>query len=454
MTSTDLTGAIAPVTQAARIEALDVLRGVAVLGILMMNITAFGLIHQAYDNPLVDGGATGWNLTVYKIVTVGFEGTMRGIFSLLFGASIVLLTERMEQAGAGLMAADIHFRRMLWMMLFGVVHWLLLLWIGEILFAYSLCGMLLFALRKLSPRVHLALAGVLLGFAALFMLAGYQSGVDTRAAAMAAQTAKAGGATLNKEQEAAIEAWREEASHSTPTAEDAAGERAAHQGTYFQAVAGQAPVAYEFQWTGAPPWLFFDMIPFMLIGMALLKLGVITAARSMRTYALMAVVGYAIGIPLGLYELKLILDANFARLAFMEAMTTYEFSRLAMVVGHLGLLLMAIKAGVLGSLQHALGAVGQMALSNYLIQTLICTTLFYSFGIGLGLFSELERWQLYVVVAAIWTAQLIWSPLWLARFRFGPFEWLWRSLTYWQLQPMRRRIDRTEAGGAGVLTPG
>ncbi|MCA1662546.1 MAG: hypothetical protein LC648_10545, partial [Novosphingobium sp.] len=118
--TTDQTSAaaVAPVTQAARIEALDVLRGVAVLGILMMNITAFGLLWQSYDNPLVDGGATGLNLTAYKIINVGFEGTMRGIFSLLFGASIVLLTGRMEQAGAGIMAAEVHFRRMLWMMLF------------------------------------------------------------------------------------------------------------------------------------------------------------------------------------------------------------------------------------------------------------------------------------------------------------------------------------------------
>jgi uncharacterized protein len=132
----------------------------------------------------------------------------------------------------------------------------------------------------------------------------------------------------------------------------------------------------------------------------------------------------------------------------MEAMTTYEFSRLAMVVGHLGVLLMAIRAGVLRPLQRALGAVGQMALSNYLAQTIICTMLFY--GFGFGLYSDLERWQLYVVVAAIWVAQLIWSPLWLAAFRFGPFEWLWRSLTYWQRQPMRRG-GSTAVGGEGAV---
>ncbi|MGH6786717.1 MAG: DUF418 domain-containing protein [Novosphingobium sp.] len=429
--------AVAPVTKAARVEALDVLRGVAVLGILAMNITAFGLLFQAYDNPLVDGGATGANLLAWKIINVGFEGTMRGIFSLLFGAGIVLLTERMEQAGAGIMAAEVHFRRMLWMMLFGIVHWTLLLWTGEILFAYSMCGMLLFALRKLSAKVQLIMAGSLLALAALFMVGGYQDAIASHDAAQAAEAAKAGGAKLTAEQDKAIEGWQEMVSHTTPTPENEADQRSWHEGSYANALGGQLPGSYAFQWTGAPPWLIFDMIPFMLIGMGLLKLGVLSAARSMRTYALMALVGYAIGIPLGLREMDIILASNFGPMGFSQAMETYEASRLAMVVGHLGVLLMAIKAGALGPLQRALGAVGQMALSNYLAQTLICTALFY--GFGFGLYSDFERYQLYYVVFAIWAAQLVWSPLWLANFRFGPFEWLWRSLTYWKRQPMRLR---------------
>ena len=443
--------AVAPVTKAARIESLDVLRGVAVLGILMMNITAFGLLFQAYDNPLVDGGATGLNLTVWKIINVGFEGTMRGIFSLLFGASIVLLTERMELGGAGLMAAEIHFRRMLWMMLFGIIHWTLLLWIGEILFAYSIGGLLLFALRKLSPRVHLIMAGTLLAAAALFMVAGHQDAVETRAEAMAALQAQAGGATLTSKQESAIEAWKEQNLHVMPTAENAAEQRAWHEGSYVNALSGQLPTAFAFQWTGAPPWLIFDMIPFMLFGMALLKLGVITASRSMRSYALMALGGYAVGIPLGLYEMGIIMKSNFAALGYSRAMETYEISRLAMVVGHLGVVLMFIRSGALGGLQRALAAVGQMALSNYLAQTIICTALFY--GFGFGLYSDFQRWQLYVVVAAIWAAQLAWSPVWLRTFRFGPFEWLWRSLTYWKRQPMRLSPVGADAGtGAAAAT--
>lgn len=426
---------VAPVTNAARIQSLDVLRGIAVLGILMMNITAFGLLQQAYDNPLVDGGADGPNLLAYKIINVGFEGTMRGIFSLLFGASIVLLTERMENAGAGLMAAEIHFRRMLWMMLIGIIHWTLLLWYGEILFAYSLCGLLLFAVRKLSPRTHLVAAIVLLAGAAVMQTHDYRTAVASKTAAVEAEAAKAAGATLDTKQEKAIEAWKEQVSHTTPTPEDAKDMRAWHEGSYWNAVAGQLPSSFAFQWTGAPFWLLFDMIPFMLLGMGLLKLGVLGARLPVRIYALMVLGGYGIGIPLGLYELNIVLGAGFDALAFAEASRTYELSRLAMVTGHLGVALLFIRSGVLQFLQHALAATGQMALSNYLLQTIVCTALFY--GFGFGLYGAFERYQLYFVVAAIWAAELIWSPLWLSRFRFGPFEWLWRSLTYWQRQPMK-----------------
>lgn len=427
--------AVVPVAKAARIQSLDVLRGVAILGILMMNITGFGLLPQAYVNPLAGGGTDGLNATVFAVMTVGFEGTMRGIFSLLFGASLVLLTERMETAGAGLMAAEIHFRRMLWMMFFGIVHWSLLLWPGEILFLYSMCGLLLFAVRKLKPGVHLTAGLVLIGLAAIFQSLDYQDIALIKTEASAAQTAKASGAPLNKVQVEAIEQWADRVSHIMPTNAEAEEIRTWHSGTYWDAVAGQFPSSYDYQWKGAPFLLFFDVIPFMLLGMGMLKIGVLSGQSSLRTYLQMIVAGYSIGIPLGLYELDIVRGGGFDTLAFARADQSYEISRLAMVIGHLGLALLVIRQRLFRGLQRALAATGQMALSNYLAQTIICVILFY--GFGFGLFEMFERYELYVVVAAIWAAQLIWSQLWLRHFRFGPFEWLWRSLTYWQRQPMR-----------------
>ena len=430
-------GAVAPVTKAARVESLDILRGIAVFGILAMNITAFGLLFQAYGNPTVAGGVEGPNLLAYKIINVGFEGTMRGIFSLLFGAGIVLLTERMEQAGAGIMAAEIHFRRMLWMMLFGVIHWTLLLWTGEILFAYSLCGLVLFSFRKLAPRRLLIIGGVLLLVAAAMSFGAAKSLTETREKAVAAQTAQAAGKALTADQTKAVEEWTKAQSRWRPTAENTAAQQSWHSGSYLDAVGGQLPGSFEFQWVGLPFFFFFDMVPFMLIGMALLKLGVLGAERSIGFYLGMVAAGYAIGLPLGFYEMNMIVGSGFDLIAAKEADVTYEFSRLAMVIGHLGLFLAVIKAGLFKALQRGMAAVGTMALSNYLMQTIICTWLFYSFGPGLGLFGKLERHELYYVVGAIWVAEFIWSVIWLKYFRFGPFEWLWRSLTYWERQPMK-----------------
>ena len=427
--------AVAPVIKSARVQSLVVLRGLSLLGILMMNITAFGLLWQAYDNPMADGGSGGMNLTVYQIISVGFEGTMRGIFSLLFGAGIVLLTERMENAGAGIMAAEIHFRRMMWMMLFGIIHWSLLLWTGEILFAYSMCGLLLFAPRKLPAKVQIGIGVALLVLAAAMTSLDYGGVVESHDKAVAAQQVQTSGQALSPDQSKAIEEWKKKDTHIWPSAEMATESRAIHHGSYWNAVVKQFPGSFEFQWNAAPFWLIFDAIPFILIGMGLLKYGVLGGGLPVRSYLLMAVIGYGLGIPLGVYELGIVLDGQFSTLSFAAAGRTYEISRLAMVIGHLGLALTVIRLGLFQWLQSALAAVGQMALSNYLAQTLICTALFY--GFGFDLYGKFERYQLYYVVGAIWAAQLAWSPLWLARFRFGPMEWLWRSLTYWQRQPMR-----------------
>jgi uncharacterized protein len=426
---------VAPVSKAARVESLDVLRGISLLGILMMNITAFGLLFQAYDNPLADGGGTGIDLAVYKIINVGFEGTMRGIFSILFGAGVVLLTERMETGGAGIMAAEIHFRRMMWMMLFGIIHWALLLWTGEILFLYSMCGLLVFAPRKLPAKVQLGAGLALLVCAALFTSFDYGSKIEAHDKSVAAQAIQASGKTLTKEQTKAIEDWKESEGHIMPTAEDAGEQRKIHSGSYPDAVVGQFHGSFQFQWVGAPGGMIFDVIPFMLIGMALLKWGVLSGTKSLRFYLTMALLGYGVGLPLGFYELGVVLDSKFTLLGFVESGRTYQISRLAMVVGHLGLALAMIRSGLFAGLQRALAAVGQMALSNYIAQTLICTMLFY--GFGFGLFGKLARYELYYVVGSIWLVELVWSSLWLARYRFGPLEWLWRSLTYWQRQPMR-----------------
>jgi len=436
MTETDKSPTTAPVTNSNRIDSLDILRGIAVFGILLMNISAFGLVWQAYGNPFAAGGSDGINLILFQVMNVGFEGTMRGIFSMLFGAGIVLMTERMENAGAGLTTAEIHFRRMSWLLLFGVIHWALLLWTGEILFAYSLCGFFLFAFRKLAAKAQFGIGLAALLVAAFMLNQGYQETVSLSEEASAAEAVIASGGTPNHEQQTSLDSWQEKQAEYVPTDESNAMFEGWHSGSYWNAVTAQFDFSYEFQWNNAPFWLIFDMMPFMLIGMALLKWGVLSAERSTAFYLVLLAGGYGVGISLGLYELSILAAGDYGPVASAEANRTYQFSRLAMVAGHLGLVLVAIKLGLIKWLQRGFAAAGQMALTNYIGQTLICTILFY--GFGFGLYGQLERYELYMLVGAIAAFEIIFSVIWLRNFRFGPLEWIWRSLTYWKRQPFRK----------------
>ncbi|HKQ81113.1 MAG TPA: hypothetical protein VJS42_02870, partial [Steroidobacteraceae bacterium] len=154
---TDDRGSISPTQGRERIASLDVIRGVAVLGILLINITAFGLPLQAYSDPSVYGGAEGANLWTWIITAMLFEGTQRGLFTVLFGASAILFTKRME-ASQHPDATDLYFRRNLWLVVFGLVHGFLLLWFGEILFAYGVLALFIYAFRKAAPSTLLLIA--------------------------------------------------------------------------------------------------------------------------------------------------------------------------------------------------------------------------------------------------------------------------------------------------------
>ena len=315
-----------------------------------------------------------------------------------------------------------------------------IVYVGSTSVREPIAGLMLFSFRKLAPRKLATIGGLLLLGAALMGMYRLADKVQKHDAAVAAQQVEASGAVLTEKQTGTIKACKNVELGYWPTAEDKAEQIELHSGSWWSAVKGQFDSSYDSQWTTLPRWLMLDMIPFMLIGMALLKWGVLSGQRSVGTYVAMMVGGYSVGIPLGLYELGIVMDGNFATLAFAKAGETYQFSRFAMVIGHLGLALLVIRLGLLKGLQRGLAAVGQMALSNYIAHTIICTALFY--GFGFGLFSYFDRHQLYYVVFAIWVAQLIWSPIWLSHFQFGPIEWLWRSLTYWKRQPMKVATDQ------------
>src|SRR5205085_7245379 len=179
---------------------------------------------------------------------------------------------------------------------------------------------------------------------------------------------------------------------------------------------------------------FFDVFGMMLIGMGLFRLGVLTLERRLGLYLAMMLGGYAVGLLTNAWETKHIIDGGFSARAFTEVTTTYDLGRLGMTIGHLGLLLLFVRSGVLRPVRRAFAAVGRMAITNYLMHSAICLVLF----ILMGKYGQFERHQPYYVVFAIWAFQLIFSPLWLRYFKFRPVEWLCRSLTDVKWQPMRR----------------
>lgn len=414
-----------------RIGALDFVRGFALFGILLMNITAFGL-SNAYYNPLNNGGSTGADLTAWQVIQVGFDGTQRALFSLLFGAGIILLTRRLEDR-VPTIASDIFVRRNLWLIGFGIFNASILIWEGDILYMYGLTALFAYGFRKLSPRW---LIGI--GIFSMLLIANYNIGVtrdnlDAYDKAQAAQAVAASGAALTEEQSEAIETWKElEEEHTKPPAE-VAKDIAAHKAGWNSTRQAIDPVV-EWYRTTFYYHHFGDVFGMMLIGMALFRLGVLTLERPSWVYGAMVVVGYGIGIPVNLSETNWIIQNNFSLISFNQTDITMDVGRLTTAMGHLGLLLLLYRSGVLGWFRKAMCAVGQLALTNYLSHSLVCAIIFT----GFGLYGELQRHELYYIVGAICLTQLIISPIWLTYFRFGPMEWIWRSLTYWKLQGFRR----------------
>jgi len=430
----------APVRAKDRYESLDVIRGVALVGILLMNITGFGL-PDAYDDPTVSGGATGWNLWAWQITEIGFEGTQRGLFSLLFGAGVILLTSRLEAAGRT-DVADIYYRRNLWLIVFGIVHAYLLLWWGEILYAYGVTALFLYALRNLAPRwlIAIGVAGFIVSTA--WNYSETRGKLDMAAESSVAEKVKASGAKLTEGQQKAIDDWKEHVSEAKPDAKALKETIDARRGSYGDVLESIIPLNHKVQsW-----WMyrfFFDIFSMMLFGMALFKLGVLTLELKTSTYLAMAVAGYAVGVTTNTLEVRWILDHGFSVLSFAEAEVSYDLGRVAMTIGHLGALLLFCKSGVFGWLRRSLAAVGTLAFTNYVSHSLICAVIFY--GFGFGLYGQLERHQLYSVVFGIWLFQLIVSPIWLRYFRYGPLEWVWRWLTYLKRPPMRRKTGGATA---------
>ncbi len=421
-----------PIGASERFLSIDALRGFALLGILWMNIPYFALSEHGWIDPRLDGDFTGLNKAVWLLGHFIFDLKMMAIFSMLFGAGLAVMGERAARRGASL--AGVYYRRLFWLLVIGLIH-AYLIWPGDILVTYACCGALIYPLRRV-PAHFLAAIGLAMILIAVPIGAGYGLMMEQeRDLAQQAQAVLAEGGTPDEAMLAAQESWKETLEENVPPQEKFDEERAAHAGVW-RLIEHNAASVWWWHTEGFAFWGFWRIGGLMLLGVALLRLGVFTAQRSMRFYAAMAALGYPVGWLLIAVGYRRLTAHDFDFVFFFKDGQHWNYvGSLLVALAHTGVFMMLVKSGALRAVIMRLAAVGRMALTNYLAQSVLMTFVFFPWG--LNLWNDFDRAPLALFVVGVWTIQLLWSPWWLARFRFGPMEWHWRSLTYWRRQPMR-----------------
>ena len=414
-----------------RIESLDVLRGFALLGILLVNIVAFGLVSSAFLDPgiyLTPIG--GIDYIVWAFIELSSEGAMRTLFSMLFGAGVVLFV-----TGSTAKSGWLHYRRNFWLLVFGLINAYIFLWPGDILVTYALSGFVLWFIRNWKARSLLILATFLILIGSLQNFAMKSTLEIARDAAEEMKISISKGEEFSEETAEWAEGWIDYEEDNQAEIDNIPNEVKKRTSSYSSAYEYNLEKANEMIYFVLPFFLFLDALMMMVIGMALFKLGVLDGGRDIKFYIRMMCIGFLTGISINAYEVLLITNSNMDIIETNPYFRfTYHFGRLFMGLGYLGLIILLIKIEKLESLRFRLACVGRMALTNYLMHSVIA--LFIFSGAGLGLLGKFSWSQLYLFVLLIWVLQLYISPLWLKYFYFGPVEWLWRLLTYLKIPKM------------------
>ncbi len=404
-----------PTKKAQRITAIDTLRGFALLGILVMNIMSFSMPDAAYSNPNVYGGNDLLNHLVYCFVHIFADQKFMAIFSMLFGASVMLLLSKLKEQGKS--GAKIHYVRNVWLLVFGLLH-AVFLWDGDILAVYALCSFILFFFRNIKPRVQFILGVITFLLPSLVSIA-----ISTQLPNLDTQN-----------QQVLVDNF-------SPSEQEIAKDIAIYQGPYFwqldfsedeTTVVSTAQNLVDIAFVTEAFLRAFGM---MLIGMAFYTLDILTAKRSASFYKRMMQVGFVIGFPVVLFGLYQYISHDWeASYSLFLGRIPNHIATIFIASCYTALIMFWSKFDLWQRAQDALAAVGRMALSNYIGQSVLATFIFY--GFGLGLYGQLNRVAQLGVVLLIWFIQIVVSQWWLKRFRYGPLEWFWRSLIYFRLEPL------------------
>jgi uncharacterized protein len=447
MTNGSTTVLATPVSQQERITILDSLRGIAILGILLMNIPGFGLPYAQTADPSIFN-ETGANYKTWYWVEWALSGTQRAIFSMLFGAGIILFITKLEKRMTGMEPAIYFFRRQMWLLAFGLFDAFVLLWFWDILFAYAIFGMFLFAFHRLSPKKLLILA-----FACLLLMT-VRENVDLyrnkNIISKGEQVAKIDTTQtkLTIQQQEDLAAMNGLIEKSSREAKVKVSEKEIRNvtGNYASVykTLSEKSVHVELYYTY---FLIWDVILFMFLGMAFFKNGILLGKASITIYWIFFVGGFALGLLLSYFTQQSVIGNHFSEFEIGKNVSFqfYQVARVCRSLGFFGLIMLMYKSGFFKWFFALFRPVGQMAFTNYLMQSFI--GLIFFTGIGLGYFGKLERYELYIYTATVWLIEIIWSHIWLRYFRFGPLEWLWRSLTYWKKQPLKKNNSSTDMMG-------
>lgn len=397
-----------PTQQQDRILSLDLLRGFAVLGILIMNIQSFALPSAAYFNPTVYGDLTGLNKIAWFASHIIGDQKFMTIFSLLYGAGIVLITTNAENRTGK--SAGLHYKRTFWLLIIGLIH-AHLIWHGDILVPYALCGFIVYLFRRKKPMTLVILGTVfILVHTVIYLFFGL---------------------TMSQWPPESLEGTRQ---FWAPSATEIAAEISAVTGNLQEQISHTSASAIMLE-----TFVFFILFLWragglMLVGMGLYKWGILTGKRSKKFYRNGFLISWLLGLPIIILGLVKNFENGWSMEYSMYIGSQFNYiGSLFFSFGLICLVMLWARSNFLKAVQQRMIAVGQMALSNYLLTSVICVLIFY--GIGLGLFGQVSRIGLLGIMVVVWIILMLWSSPWLRRYYFGPAEWLWRSLTYGKKQP-------------------
>ena len=443
-----------PVRGAARIEVLDVLRGVAILGIFYMNIPFMG---SSVYRLMTDLRTVGWSSadqTAWFVIEVLASGTQRGMLELLFGAGMMVLTARAMQPDGPVAVADLYFRRNLWLLAFGLADVFIMLWPGDILHVYALAALFLFPFRKLGSRWLLAIGLLFATFTAATGALEYSSRVALQTRVEVARAHQVAQVPLTKADSESLKDWQARLDRMKPDKErreQIKAEDAAHADGGLIAYGGMLWSSWLY--ITAKGSLFFGVLEafsVMLIGIALWKWQVIQGERSTRFYALTALAAYGFGLGarwIGAGEI-----ASFQPIP-KTIWITAEYARIATSVGHVALINLLMRTGAGKVMLSPFGAAGRFAFSLYFLETIIGMWILFA-PWGLNWWRTMGYAGLSLTATITIVGVLAVANVWARYFVAGPLEWLWRSLAYLERQPFRRprtAVDTQPLPGPSAL---